>query len=40
MRTWLNKIMMMGFAAIILSSCEKDEVKTVLNAGDYTDITG
>jgi hypothetical protein len=34
MRAWLNKIMTMGVAAIILSSCEKDEVKTVLNAGD------
>lgn len=34
MRTWLNKIMLMGTAAIILSSCEKDEVKTVLNVGD------
>lgn len=33
MRTWLNKIMMMGIAAIILSSCEKDEVKTVLAVG-------
>src|SRR6185503_12846603 len=33
MRTWLNKIMMMGIAAIIISSCKKDEVKTVLNIG-------
>jgi hypothetical protein len=33
MRTWLNKIMMMGVAAIIISSCKKDEVKTILNVG-------
>ena len=33
MRTWLNRIMMMGVAAIIISSCKKDEVKTILNVG-------
>lgn len=33
MRTWLNKLMLVGFAAIAFSSCKKDEVKTVLNAG-------
>lgn len=33
MRIWLNKFMMMGVAAIVISSCKKDEVKTVLNVG-------
>ena len=33
MRTWLNKIMIMGVAAIVISSCKKDEVRTVLNVG-------
>ena len=33
MRTWLNKIMLMGIAAIVFSSCEKDEVRTILSAG-------
>ena len=33
MRTWLNRIMMMAVAAIIISSCKKDEVKTILNVG-------
>jgi starch-binding outer membrane protein SusE/F len=33
MRTWLNKIMLMGLVAIVFSSCEKDEVKTVLTTG-------
>src|SRR6185503_10626333 len=33
MRTWLNKIMMISVAATIISSCKKDEVKTVLNVG-------
>ena len=33
MRTWLNKIMLVGFAAIAFSSCEKDEVKTILTTG-------
>ena len=33
MRTWLNKIMLIGIAAIAFSSCEKDEVRTVLNTG-------
>jgi hypothetical protein len=33
MRTWLNKIMLVGVAAITFSSCEKDEVRTVLSAG-------
>src|SRR6185503_16557444 len=39
MRTWLNKIMMMGVAAIILSSCEKDEVKAVLSTGTAPTLT-
>lgn len=34
MRTWLNKITLVGVAAIILISCKKDEVRTVLNVGD------
>ncbi len=33
MRTWLNKIMLVGIAAITFSSCEKDEVRTVLTVG-------
>ena len=33
MRTWLNKIMLLGIVSLICYSCEKDEVKTVLNAG-------
>jgi starch-binding outer membrane protein SusE/F len=33
MRTWLNKIMLVGIAAMAFSSCEKDEVKTVLVTG-------
>jgi hypothetical protein len=33
MRTWLNNIMLVGIAAIAFSSCEKDEVRTVLNMG-------
>lgn len=33
MRTWLNKIMLVGIAAIAFSSCEKDEVKTILTTG-------
>lgn len=33
MRTWLNKIMLIGVAAIAFSSCEKDEVRTVLSTG-------
>ncbi len=33
MRKWLNKIIIVGSAAITFSSCEKDEVKTVLNTG-------
>src|SRR5436189_2738982 len=33
MRTWLNKLILMGIAAIAFSSCKKDEVKTVLNVG-------
>jgi len=39
MRTWLNRIMMMGVAAIIISSCKKDEVKTVLNVGAAPSLT-
>ena len=33
MRTWLNKIMLLGIGAITFSSCEKDEVRTVLSVG-------
>jgi hypothetical protein len=33
MRTWLNKIMLVGVAAITFASCKKDEVRTVLNVG-------
>jgi len=33
MRTWLNKIMLIGVATIAFSSCKKDEVKTVMNIG-------
>ena len=33
MRTWLNKIMLIGVATIAFSSCEKDEVRTVMNVG-------
>ena len=33
MRTWLNKIMLVAVAGIAFSSCEKDEVRTVLNVG-------
>ncbi len=33
MRTWLNKMMLVGAAAIAISSCKKDEVKTVINTG-------
>jgi starch-binding outer membrane protein SusE/F len=39
MRTWLNKILLMGVAAIILSSCEKDEVKAVLTTGTTPTLT-
>src|SRR4030095_10001823 len=34
MRTWLNKITLIGVASILLTSCKKDEVRTVLNVGD------
>jgi len=33
MRTWLNKIMLVSAAAITFSSCEKDEVRTVISVG-------
>jgi hypothetical protein len=33
MRTWLNKLMLAGIAALAFSSCKKDEVRTVLNVG-------
>ena len=33
MRTWLNKIMLIGIAAIVFSACEKDEVRTILSTG-------
>ena len=39
MRTWLNKITMIGVAAIALSSCKKDEVKTVLVTGTTPTLT-
>jgi len=39
MRTWLNKIMLVGVAAIAFSSCEKDEVKTVLTMGSAPSLT-
>ena len=39
MRTWLNKIMLVGVAAIAFSSCEKDEVRTVLNVGSAPTLT-
>jgi hypothetical protein len=39
MRTWLNKIMLIGVAAIAFSSCEKDEVRTVLNVGSAPTLT-
>jgi len=39
MRTWLNKIMLIGVAAIAFSSCKKDEVRTVLNVGSAPSLT-
>lgn len=33
MRTWLNKIMLIGVATLAFSSCKKDEVRTVMNVG-------
>ncbi|HEX6845423.1 MAG TPA: SusE domain-containing protein [Chitinophagaceae bacterium] len=39
MRTWLNKIMLIGVMAIAFSSCEKDEVRTVLNVGTTPTLT-
>jgi len=39
MRTWLNKIMLTGVVAMAFSSCEKDEVKTVLNVGTAPTLT-
>jgi hypothetical protein len=33
MRTWLNKTMLIGVAAIAISSCKKDEVRTILSGG-------
>jgi hypothetical protein len=39
MRTWLNKIMLIGVAAIAFSSCKKDEVRTVLNVGSAPTLT-
>lgn len=33
MRTWINKILLMGVVAITISSCKKDEVKTILGTG-------
>src|SRR6187401_2723440 len=39
MRTWLNKIMLIGVAAIAFSSCKKDEVRTVLTVGTAPTLT-
>jgi len=39
MRTWLNKIMLIGVAAIAFSSCKKDEVRTILNVGTAPTLT-
>jgi hypothetical protein len=39
MRTWLNKIMLIGVAAIAFSSCKKDEVKTILVPGTAPTLT-
>ena len=39
MRTWINKIMMIGVATVAFSSCEKDEVRTVLNVGTTPTLT-
>lgn len=39
MRTWLNKMMLVGVAAIAFLSCKKDEVKTVLNVGSAPALT-
>jgi hypothetical protein len=39
MRTWLNKIMLIGIAAIAFSSCKKDEVKAVLTVGTAPTLT-
>ena len=33
MRTWLNRLSLMGVAAIMIASCKKDEVRTVLTVG-------
>jgi hypothetical protein len=39
MRTWLNKIMLIGIAAIAFSSCKKDEVRTILTVGAAPTLT-
>jgi len=39
MRTWLNKIMLIGVAALVFSSCKKDEVRTVMNVGTAPTLT-
>ena len=39
MRTWLNKTMLIGVVALAFSSCEKDEVRTVLNVGSAPILT-
>ena len=39
MRTWLNRILLIGFTAVVLSSCEKDEVKAVLTSGSAPSLT-
>ena len=38
MRTCLNKIMLVGVAAIAFSSCKKDEVRTILSAGSAPNL--
>ena len=39
MRTWLNKVLLIGFTVAALSSCEKDEVKAVLTSGTAPTLT-
>ena len=39
MRTWLNKVLLIGFTVVALSSCEKDEVKAVLTSGTAPTLT-
>lgn len=39
MKTWLNKLMLVGFASIALWSCKKDEVRAVSNGGSPNNLT-